>query len=139
MARCDWCDQTAKHIGLSFGGIHVCVDCCACGVTIEKTMSRVGLCRDCGYPAGYTRRLEDELRAAQLELAELRRSALASIDRIRLHDASWDADHVRLRDERDAWSEEAGRRGLALATVEARYAALLEVCAEFARGNREGT
>lgn len=45
----------------------------------------------------------------------------------------------RLRGERDAWSEEAGRRGLALATVEAKYAALLEVCAEFAHWNREGT
>lgn len=80
-------------------------------------MSDNGLCRDCGYPSGYTRRLEDELRAAQLRIQELRRATA----------------------ERDAWSEEAGRRGLALATVEAKYAALLEVCAEFARWNREGT
>lgn len=111
MARCDWCDQAAKDIGLSFGDTHVCVDCCACGVTLEKTMSRVGLFT-CGYPPGYTRRLEDELRAAQLRIEELRA-------------------------ERDAWAEEAGRRGLALATVEAKYAALLELCAEFALGNRE--
>lgn len=80
-------------------------------------MSDNGLCRDCGYPSGYTRRLEDELRAAQLRIQELRRATA----------------------ERDAWSEEAGRRGLALATVEAKYQALLEVCAAFAHGNREGT
>ena len=45
----------------------------------------------------------------------------------------------RIAAERDAWSEEAGRRGLELATVKAKYAALLEVCAEFAHVNREGT
>ncbi len=60
-------------------------------------MSDHGLCRDCGYPSGYTRRLEGELKRLDREIEK----AVA---------------------ERDAWSKEAGRRGLALAT----YAALLE-------------